>query len=61
MNKIYLKAYKMWREIYEQEKDKKIHDINVINKKSMLAKYMLRMEMMYFRIEFIPNGVSVYF
>ena len=61
MNKIYLKAYKMWREIYEQEKDKKIHDINVINKKSMLAKYMLRMEMMYFKIEFIPNGVSVYF
>lgn len=61
MNKIYLKAYKMWREIYEQEKDKKIHDINVINKKSMLAKYMLRMEMMYFKKEFIPNGVNVYF
>lgn len=61
MNKIYLKAYKMWREIYQQEKDKKIHDINVINKKSMLAKYLLRMKMMYFRIEFIPNGVSVYF
>lgn len=61
MNKIYLKAYKMWREIYQQEKDKKIHDINVINKKSMLAKYLLRMEMMYFRIEFTPNEVSVYF
>ena len=61
MKDTYLLALSMWRKIYDEERNKTLHNPKVIAKKRWLKNYCKRMEKMYFTIKYLPNGYEVIF